>query len=391
MSRGQPLWREWGTPEASPLARKLQARVDAGLPVQDFITANPYDHGFRFDADLLKEVLAEAGARSARYSADPLGCLAARKVIAARHGNSIIPTQVLLTPGTSLAYFYLFRLLAREHGEVLCPAPTYPLFDDLAKIAGLRVRRYHLDKTTDASGTTRWVIDPMELEFQITPRTCAIVLVSPHNPTGTIINETEMGAICEVANRANVPLIMDEVFRSYTRLENAQVPRPGSFGSRLSYTLNGLSKSHYLPGLKAGWIVVEGETAAYAPMLNALEYMQDSFLPVQEITQAAIPNLLGSRAMTEVYRLSALQRARLEGRLGRTVGWNVSIPEAGPYLCASLEQPKFSDENQLVEFLLEEHGSHFHPGYFYAFPKPCFVSTLYNDNPWPTSIASLQL
>lgn len=212
MKNGVPLWREWGAAELSPLASRVQARAAQGLHVEDFITANPYDHGFRFNGELLKEILGNAGTRAARYAADALGNFYAREAIAAYHGNGVSPAQVLLTPGTSLAYFYLFRLLAQTHGEVLCPAPTYPLFDDLAKIAGLRVRRYHLDKTVDDHGVTRWIIDPGELKFQITPRTCAIVLVSPHNPTGTIINDEEMASVCRIADSAGVPIIMDEVF-----------------------------------------------------------------------------------------------------------------------------------------------------------------------------------
>lgn len=383
MGHGEALWREWGAPETSPLAAAAQARLARGLPVHDFISSNPHDHGFRFDAELLKEIMEKAGATAGRYAADPLGNKTAREAVAATHGAGTSPSRVVLTPGTSLAYFYLFRLLARTQGEVLCPAPTYPLFDDLAKIAGLRVRRYHLEKNTDTNGTTRWAIDPRELEFQITPRTCAIVLVSPHNPTGTIISETEMAAVCGIANTAGIPVIMDEVFRTYTRSKNMAVPRPSEFGCRLSFTLNGLSKSHYLPGLKAGWIMVDGHAAAAAEMLNALEYMSDTFLPVQEITQAAIADLLGPPALAEADRLSNLQRTALEYRLANASGWPTETPQAGPYICMPLIDTATADENRVVERLLEKEAAQFHPGHLYAFPDSCLVSTIYNQTRWP--------
>ncbi len=382
-NKGTALWREWGAPELSPLAVKVQARLAKGLPVQDFITSNPYDHGFQFNPELLKEILRAAEARARRYTADPLGNIAAREAIAAYHGDNTSPDQVILTPGTSMAYFYLFRLLAREHGELLCPAPTYPLFDDLAKIAGLTVRRYHMDKALDADGTTRWAIDPKELEFQITPRTCAIVLVSPHNPTGSIINADEMEAIARVADAAGVPLIMDEVFRTYTRNENAAVPRPSEFGCHLTLTLNGLSKSHYLPGLKAGWIVVEGEAQPREAMMHALEYMSDSFLPVQEITQAAIADLLSPQAWAEAHRLAHLQRFALEKRIASSPSRCIAIPQAGPYICLPFEGKNTADEDRVVSQMLEQHGAFFHPGNLYAFPVPCIVATVYNQSSWP--------
>jgi aspartate/methionine/tyrosine aminotransferase len=378
MGTGLPLWREWGEAELSPLAAKVQARLASGLPVHDFITTNPYDHGFRFDEVLLGEFLQKAGNGASRYAADPLGRVTARGAVAAFHGNGVAPAQVVLTPGTSMAYFYLFRLLARPGGEVLCPAPTYPLFEDLAKIAGLNVRRYHLEKSVDVQGTIRWIVDPRELEFQITARTCAIVLVSPHNPTGTIISHNEMSSLCRVADQAGVPLILDEVFRSYIRQRHTPVTRPSELGSGLSFTLNGLSKSHYLPGLKAGWIVVEGDAPATGAILNALEYMSDSFLPVSEITQAAIPDLLGPDGLAEVARLSALQRTALETRLLQTRNYKATVPEAGPYLCMELSPERFQDENAVVYHLLEEKGALVHPGHLYRFPDPCLVATIYN-------------
>jgi aspartate/methionine/tyrosine aminotransferase len=393
-----PLVHQWGEPEMSALAAAESARRAAGLPVDDFITAHPYDHGFRFNENLLAQIVARATQRSVRYAADPLGQLAAREAVvqfhqaeSAGHSQLVSPANVLLTPGTSIAYFYLFRLLAGTHGEVLCPAPTYPLFDDLARIAGLQVRRYHLHRTLTAEGLCRWVVDPGELAFQIRPQTCAIVLVSPHNPTGTIINAAEMDSIAEVANRAAVPLIMDEVFRNYSRTAGAPVPRPSEHGSRLSFTLNGLSKSHYLPGMKAGWIIAEGEKTAVSPMMHALEYMSDSFLPVQEITQAALPELLGPEAMAEARQLQTLQRERLSARLANAGEWPVAVPEAGPYVCIPLEQILAGDpgsahthsDEQVSLGLLENYGAHFHPGSFYQFPDPWLVATAFNQADWP--------
>lgn len=381
------LAEQWGWPEESALAGLLARRQRAELPTQDFITAHPQDHGYCFNPALLQNILGAAGAQSYRYSACALGRPGARKAVAAYHGGGANPGNVLITPGTSMGYYYLFRLLARTHGEVLCPAPTYPLFSDIAQLAGLRVRHYHLRKIDGVGGTTRWVADPDEVAFQLTAHTVAIVVVSPHNPTGTIMSAEEMAEVCRLANGPKVPVIFDEVFRGFALDAGANIPRPAECGARLSVTLNGLSKSHHLPGLKAGWMVVEGEESAVRPLVNALEYISDTFLPVNELVQAALPELLAGGALAEADRLSALQRAAVMGRLAASGAPRPDKPESGPYLCIPL--PQGANPAAVAAALLAQHGAYFHPGDLYGFAAddPCLVATAYNQAPWPAAPA----
>src|SRR5690606_11094874 len=121
------------------------------------------------------------------------------------HGTTA--DKAILTPGTSIAYFSAVGLLA-ERGEILCPTPTYPRFDDLARVAGCGVRRYYL-----ACNNGQWSIDPDEVAFQITPATRALVLISPHNPTGHVVGEEEMRVLYAIARRHNLAIVFDEVFR----------------------------------------------------------------------------------------------------------------------------------------------------------------------------------
>jgi len=371
---------DWCAPEPSALARAIEERHAAGLPVEDCITAPPQDHGFEFSPRLYTEAMAAAVADTARYQAAPLGLASARRAVAAFRGGGATAEQVWLTPGTSFAYFALFRLLARPHGEVLCPSPTYPLFDDLARLAGLSERRYHLHRQAGVSDQVHWSLDPEEIAFQITPRTCAIVLVSPHNPTGSIASQGELQHLAEAALRAGVPVIHDEVFRTYTANEGAQVPRMPDVCPHegLWLTLNGLSKSHYLPGLKAGWMVAEGDGARVSRFMAAVEYLADTFLPMPEYTQAALARLLQPEAIAEAERLAALQRHALQTRLAqlKAGGWAADAPESGPYICCPL--PAGADPEDAALNLLQRHGVLLHPGSLYGLPEPALVGTVFN-------------
>jgi len=369
-----------GASLSSVLASALDERRARGLPVFDFIQANPQEYGFEFPNDLLREIIAEACRAARFYRPDSRGQLPAREAVAAFHGDGVGPEAIVLTPGTSMAYWYCFRLLARSGGEVLCPAPTYPLFDDLARLAGLRTRSYHLDREDDGC----WRIDPAEVEFQITRHTCAIVVVSPHNPTGMVASAGELQALAAIGARHGLPLIFDEVFREFLHTADC-VPRPGECGAPLSITLNGLSKMLSLPGLKAGWMVVEGaDRALVRRFLAALEYAADTFLPVSEIVQGALPRLLAppsigyARTFARLYceRMSALIEA------WRAAGLPLAMPQAGVYLPVPLPEKTASDE-EIALRLLRESGIYCHAGSSYAMPFPSLITMCVPAPPWP--------
>ncbi|RMH31302.1 MAG: pyridoxal phosphate-dependent aminotransferase, partial [Candidatus Hydrogenedentota bacterium] len=327
------LLEEWSDGVPSPLAKAVEAKRQRGVPIVDLITANPHEHGIEFPADRLEQIMIEATRAARIYRPDPRGQLAAREAVAAYHGG-VAPDQVVLTCGTSMAYWYVFRLLARPGGNVLCPTPTYPLFDDLARAAGLNVRSYHLSRGPGGA----WHIDTEEVEFQITPRTVALVIVSPHNPTGQVASASELARVAEIATRHRLPVVFDEVFREFLHTA-AEVPRPGSYSLPFAITLNGVSKMFALPQLKAGWMVVEGSDSVLVnKFLTALEYLSDTFLPVNEMVQAALPRLLSPRGFSEVARLAAMYRQRMESLIQawRAHGIPVAMPDGGVYAIVPL-------------------------------------------------------
>ena len=106
--------------------------IRQGCRIADLVSGNVTQHGLRFPDALLEDILVEASRKSGVYRPDPLGQVAAREAVSryyAAHGVLVSEPDILLTPGTSISYWYCFRLLADEGEEILCPRPTYPLFD----------------------------------------------------------------------------------------------------------------------------------------------------------------------------------------------------------------------------------------------------------------------
>jgi alanine-synthesizing transaminase len=237
------------------------------------------------------------------YAPEPLGTAGARAAVSeyyARRNDPCSAEQIVITASTSEAYHTLFCVLADPGDRVLVPTPSYPLFSYLADIAGVHVDTYPLHYAGE------WQIG----EVPLTQRTKAIVLVSPNNPTGSVVRENELRRI----EALGLPLIVDEVFADYLwRDQPLAHPSP----SVLSFRLSGLSKVAATPELKLGWMRVAGPESAEA--IARIEIVNDSFLSVAAPVQEQLPDLLRSaEAMQPLLRerlrtnLNHL-RAELEG------------------------------------------------------------------------------
>src|SRR3989475_1500794 len=256
-----------------------------GLPMVDLVRGNVNEHGIVYPPEILREILARAGDRARVYRPDSLGQWPAREAIAQYYGSlRVPPEQILITPGTSVSYWYSFKLLAERGDEMLCPQPSYPLFDYIARLAGVEMTHYRL------VGSTQWAIDLDYLENQISVRTRAIILISPHNPTGMVADEEPLRGLAEIAARHSLAIISDEVFGEFLFGRDA-FPRIASTDAPLVFTLNGFSKMFALPGIKIGWMVISGADSHVQRAISTLEMMADTFLPVNEIVQFSVPSI----------------------------------------------------------------------------------------------------
>jgi alanine-synthesizing transaminase len=347
----------------NPLYR-LRAQLEGqGERIVDLISGNVTEHGISFPQPLLEEILLAASRRSQVYRPDPFGQKAARKAIASyydSHGVPITPDQVLLTPGTSISYWYCFKLLANEGEEILCPCPSYPLFDYIAALSGVSMVPYLLRESRS------WAIDLEDLEARISTRTRAVILISPHNPTGHVASGDEIERLAAIASRHQLAILSDEVFSEFL-LKNGSVPRAGCSAAPLVLTLNGISKMFALPGLKLGWMAVSGEKRNIAQALTALELISDTFLPVSELVQSAAPELFQEgreflrHYVAEIRKRYETARDVLRGcsRIG------ISEPEGGFYMTLKLED---LEEERAAEEILKREKILLHPGHYYDIP-----------------------
>jgi len=235
-----------------------------GSTVIDLVRGNVNEHGIVFPPELLNSILRDAAESARVYRPDSFGQTPAREAVARYYNGHIPSNQIVITPGTSVSYWYCFKLLAEAGDEILCPQPSYPLFDYIAQLCGVQMTHYRLVESRD------WAIDLDHLEHQITTATRAIVLISPHNPTGMVADRQQLEGLAEIALRHALPIISDEVFNEFI-FGLDSFPRIAGTEAPLVFTLNGFSKMFALPGIKIGWMAVTGEQSLVRKAVSALE------------------------------------------------------------------------------------------------------------------------
>jgi len=218
-----------------------------------------------------------------------------------------------------------------------------------------------------------WAIDLEHLEHQISARTRAIILISPHNPTGMVAGSQQLNELAGIADRHRLPIISDEVFSEFL-FEPGEFPRVAGTESPLVFTLNGFSKMFALPGTKIGWMAVSGIEALVEKAVAALELISDTFLPVNEIAQFAVPEIFrrGEDFLRRyVAWLRQCHRAAMEG-LDQL---SFVRPQGGFYITIPIPH----DEEKAAAALLDKHGLLVHPGYFYDIAPDHLLMTFIDE------------
>jgi aspartate/methionine/tyrosine aminotransferase len=357
----------------NPLYQLHERLKSEGANVTDLLRGNVNEHGIVYPTEILSEILNDAAQAARIYRPDSLGQPQARATIADYYqGLKISSDHIVITPGTSVSYWYCFKLLTEVGDEVLCPAPSYPLFDYIARLAGVYMRQYRLDEKRG------WAIDLDYLENQITTATRAIILISPHNPTGMVAGPDELRGLAEIATRHSLPIISDEVFSEFL-FGLDTFPRVASTNAPLVFTLNGLSKMFALPGMKIGWMAISGNEELVKKSVTALELISDTFLPVNEIAQFAVPQIF-RRGVAFLDRYKDWINQCRTSAVNALKDVRFSHPRGGFYITI----PVARDEDEAAASLLRDERILVHPGYFYDIAPDHLVMTFIDE---PSTIA----
>jgi alanine-synthesizing transaminase len=343
------------------------SRARAGRDLINLTLSNPTRAGIAYPEHLLAPLGLDRGLD---YSPEPLGDATARTAVAARYarrGIAIPVERIALTASTSEAYSLLFKLLCDAGDTVLTPIPSYPLFDHLTQLESVVRRPYRL------GFHGAWSIDFVDLDRVWTTDTRAVLAVSPNNPTGSVLTESDAAQLVQRCVSGGAALIVDEVFADYPLRDGIAEPAALDAGDALVFRLGGLSKSAGLPQVKLGWIAVSGPEALVAEAVDRLELVCDTYLSVSTPVQLAAAELLrASESVCDRIRERIRANYRTLTTLASERAGRVSVLPVEGGWSAVLRVPAMIGEEGLALDLLDR-GIVVHPGFFFDFPHEAFI------------------
>lgn len=272
---------------------------------------------------------------------DSRGLPELREAVAAEHArrsaSPVAPEQVLVTSGTSPAMLMLFSLLAAPGDEVILGTPHYACYPNFLRFCGATPVLVETGPGDD------WQLDPARVRAALSPRTRAVVIGSPANPTGAVQEAATVDALAALG----VPLVSDEIYCGLT-YDGAQVATPLGRGESV-FVLDGFSKRYAMTGFRLGYAVVPLDA------LRPLQVMQQNlFISANRFVQHA-----GVAALREGGPMVAELRAMLDARRTRLVeglralGFGIARPPRGAFYVFA-DARRFGDDSLRLAFDLLE-------------------------------------
>ena len=330
-------------------AKKVEA---TGKKVRYLNIGDPNQFGFLTPPHLIAAV--EKAMRDGHngYLPSP-GIAEAREAAAAdfvARGVNVSADRVLITSGTSEGIELALTGIVDEGEEVLVPSPTYPLYTAVLAKIGAQPAYYRTDHRND------WQPDLDHIKSLITPRTRALVVIDPNNPTGAIYPEQTRRALIEIADQHGLVILADEVYGDLSY--DGPVPAMAALDNDapiISYS--SLSKAFLAPGWRAGWMAV-GSSPRLDPALAAIKKLADGRLcspgPMQYAVTAA---LTGDRSHQIEFRKQLRARAELTTRRMNAIeGMSCVIPKSAFYAMPKFELPNGKKDTDFVLGLLRSKG-----------------------------------
>ena len=351
------------------LAQTREEVRAAGLDVLDLTVSNPTRVGLHYDAEAILGGLLHPQAMI--YDPQPKGLLSARRAVVdyyrvQHEGFDLDAESLILTTSTSEGYSYVFRLLCNPGDEILVPRPSYPLFAFLAELEDVKLVHYPLLYDDG------WQIDFPLLYKAVNPRTRAVLVVHPNNPTGSFVSPGEAATLNAFCHEYGLALIVDEVFLDYAH-DGAARPTCALNRQVLTFTLSGLSKIAALPQMKVAWVLTSGPEELQRDALARLEVIADTYLSLSAPLQLATPAMLEQRKQVQPLLLDRV-RTNLE-ELDRLISHQKTCQrldlEGGWY--AVLRVPVVQSDEDLAVDLLRKMSVLVHPGHFYDFSSDGYL------------------
>jgi alanine-synthesizing transaminase len=272
-----------------PVVEKARQMEEEGHKIIKLNIGNLAVFGLEPPDEIVQDMIRNL-ANAAGYT-DSKGLFAPRKAVVhycqEKNIRGVTVDDVYLGNGASELIAMSMNALLDDGDEVLIPSPDYPLYTAVVALSGGRPVHYVCDEQSE------WMPDIADIRAKITPRTKAIVIINPNNPTGALYPDSVLQEIIEVARQHQLIVFADEIYDKTLYDGNTHTSIASLADDVLFLTFNGLSKNYRSCGYRAGWMVVSGDKRHAKDYIEGLNMLATMRLCANTPGQLAIQTALG--------------------------------------------------------------------------------------------------
>lgn len=272
-----------------PVLQEAKRMEAEGHHVLKLNIGNPAPFGFEAPEEMLQDIILNLP--TAHGYGDSKGLLSARRAVVQHYQDKGVGgvdiEDVWLGNGVSELIVMSLQALLNSGDEVLVPMPDYPLWTAAVSLCGGTAVHYRCDESAD------WQPDVTDVASKITPRTKAIVVINPNNPTGAVYSEDTLAQLVELARRHNLIVFSDEIYDKILYDDATHTCTASLAPDLLCLTFNGLSKAYRVAGFRTGWLVLSGPKKHATSYIEGLEILANMRLCPNVPTQYAVQTALG--------------------------------------------------------------------------------------------------
>ena len=329
---------------------------------------------FNFDIDpRIQEYVIQNFGKAGGYS-DSSGIAEARLAIKAYHEKrgikNITIDDIYIGNGVSELIAVVMQALLNPGDEVLLPAPDYPLWTASVNLCEGKAVHYICDEESD------WNPDLKDMESKITPKTKAIVLINPNNPTGSVYSKEIIQGVVKIAQKYGLIIFSDEIYDRILYDGDIHYSPAAMADDILVFTFNGLSKVHRACGIRAGWMVISGNKERYRGYLDGIKTLTSmrlcSNVPAQYAIKPALEKDDSIFALTAEGGRLREQRDIIHQMLNDIPGVSCKKARGSLYVFPKFDVEKFNikDDNRFVLDFLNAKNVLMVSGTGFNWPKP---------------------
>ncbi|MDR2434252.1 MAG: pyridoxal phosphate-dependent aminotransferase [Treponema sp.] len=341
-----------------PVLKEAKKLEDEGFKVIKLNIGNPAAFGFNAPDEILHDIIINL--QSAQGYGDSQGLFAARKAVMhdfqTKGVMDVGIDDIYIGNGVSELIMIAMQGLLDSGDEVMIPMPDYPLWTAAVTLSGGTAVHYLCD---ESSG---WNPDIDDIRSKLSPRTKAIVIINPNNPTGAVYERSILEGVAAIAREHNLIVYADEIYSRITYDGAVHIPMSTIAPDILTVSFDGLSKAWRAAGFRAAWMVLSGNKKSAAGYVEGLEMLSNMRLCANMPAQFGIQTALGGYQSVNDLILPGgrlhEQRDVAVNMVNAIPGLSVVTPRGALYCFPKVDVQRFNitdDQQFMLDLLLDQH------------------------------------